>query len=120
MEKVIIILQLIVAAGIFNVWVLRFNKVSVYRGRSAKSMPEEFAAYGLPPWFMVGIGILKLGSAVALIAGLWLPWLTQPAALVLAALMVGAVAMHFKVKDPLTKWIPAFVILLLCLLIVLL
>ncbi len=120
MEKVTLLLQLVIAAGIFNVWVVRFKKASAYRGRSAQNMPEEFAAYGLPPWFMASIGVLKVGCAVALIAGLWWPRLTDPAALVLAVLMLGAIAMHGKVKDPLIKWLPAFLVLLMSVLVVLL
>jgi len=43
-----------------------------------------------------------------------------PAALVVAALMVGALAMHVNVKDPLTKSVPALLMLALVVGIVLL
>jgi hypothetical protein len=120
MEYLPLILQLIVAAGILNVWVFRFHKGSPYRGGAANSMPEEFAVYGLPKWFMWLVGTLKVGCALALIAGVWIPQVTAPAAMTLAALMVGALAMHLKVKDPLSKSLPAFAVLVLSLLIVLL
>jgi MFS-type transporter involved in bile tolerance (Atg22 family) len=58
-----------------------------------------------------GVGALKLGSAAALLAGLWIPELALPAASLLAALMLGALAMHLKVKDPLLKSIPALAML---------
>ncbi len=40
--------------------------------------------------------------------------LTRPAAAVMAGLMLGAVTMHFKVKDPPKKALPAFCLLVLC------
>lgn len=48
MEYIRSIAQLIIALGILNVWLLRFNKATVYRGGGAKNMKQEFAAYGLP------------------------------------------------------------------------
>lgn len=120
MEKLLIILQLIVAAGILNVWVFRYHKGSCYRGKSANSLPEEFAAYGLPKWFMCLIGALKISCALGLIIGLWWSAATLPAALVLGALMLGAIAMHLKVGDPWKKSLPAVSVLLLTALIALL
>ncbi len=52
MEYIRSIAQLIIALGILNVWLLRFNKATSYRGGAAKNMTEEFATYGLPVWFM--------------------------------------------------------------------
>ena len=120
MENVTLILQLVAAAGIFNVWIFRFHKGSSYRGRSAKNMREEFAAYGLPPSVMWTVGALKLACATALVVGLWIPSIILPAASLLALLMVAALGMHLKVKDPLTKSVPAFAMLVLCGLIILL
>ena len=70
-------------------------------------MREEFAAYGLPAWFAYVIGVLKVGAAIALIAGIWMPILVLPAATLIAALMVGALSMHIKIHDPLKKSLPA-------------
>jgi uncharacterized membrane protein YkgB len=111
------ILQIIVALGILNVWFLRFGKPSPWRGGSAKNMVEEFAVYGLSSSVMYGVGFVKVLLAVLLLVGVWVPALTVPAALVLAAILLGSVAMHVKVKDPLTKSIPAAAILLLSLLV---
>jgi uncharacterized membrane protein YphA (DoxX/SURF4 family) len=60
----------------------------------------EFLAYGLPVWFMWVVGTLKVSLAILLIVGLWKNYLTQPAAIGIAVLMLGAIAMHFKVGDP--------------------
>ena len=107
MRTIIYILQIIVALGLLNVWLLRFNQRTAYRGGNASSMREEFAAYGLPAWFAYLIGVLKIGSALALIVGIWLPVLVLPAAGLISVLMVGALSMHIKIHDPLKKSLPA-------------
>ena len=65
--------QILIALGIFNVWVLRFNRSTGYRGGSADSLRGEFAAYGLPSWAMYVVGALKISLAIALVVGLWIP-----------------------------------------------
>lgn len=107
------IIQIIVALGLLNVWLVRLKRKTPYRGGTASSMLEEFAAYGLPSWSPYVIGTLKVGAALSLIAGLWLPVVVLPAATLIAILMVGALAMHWKVRDPMKKYLPAFVMLLL-------
>ena len=117
METLVQICQIVVGCGLLNVWLLRFNKVTAYRGGSASSMLEEFAAYGLPAWSCYLVGFLKVASAFALLAGLFYPVLILPAALVVAALMAGAIAMHVKVGDPFKKSLPALTVLVLTLII---
>jgi uncharacterized membrane protein YphA (DoxX/SURF4 family) len=112
MNSIASILQVIVALGLLNVWLLRFNKSTEYRGKNAKNLKEEFAAYGLPEWFVYLIGALKIGSALALLAGVWIPALVLPAATLVVVLMLGALAMHLKVGDPLMKSMPAGMMLL--------
>lgn len=111
MNIVISILQIAAALGLLNVWLLRFQRSTPYRGGNARSMREEFAMYGLPGWFAYVIGTLKVGSALCLIAGLWLPFLVFPSALLITLLMLGALAMHVKIRDPLKKSVPALVML---------
>lgn len=118
MTSVLLALQVVIALGIVNVWILRFSKTTAWRGSGATNMKEEFQAYGLPPWTVAVIGFLKLACAAALLAGIWFPAVTQPAAIVLAVLMLGAILMHLKVKDPPKKSLPAFIMLVLCLLVV--
>jgi uncharacterized membrane protein YphA (DoxX/SURF4 family) len=119
METVLTVIQIVIALAIMNVWILRFGKQTEWRGGDAKNMKEEFRVYGLPSWFLLLIGSLKILCAASLIAGIWVPLLTKPAAIGLALLMLGAVAMHFKVKDPIKKSLPAFTILILCLILAL-
>jgi len=111
--------QLIVGLGLLNVWLIRFNKATEYRGGTAKSMKEEFAAYGLPEWFCYVVGGLKIISGITLILGLFLPGIAVYPAGIVSILMIGALAMHVKVHDPLKKSVPAASVLALCALILL-
>ena len=119
MGTLIIICQLVAAAGLLNVWLLRANRPTAYRGADASNMREEFAAYGLPAWMVVVVGVLKVGAALALIAGIWYRLLVVPAALLICVLMLGALAMHVRIHDPLRKSAPAAGMLALAVVIVL-
>ena len=109
-----LILQCAVALGLLNVWLLRVNQSTAYRGGNSQNMRDEFAAYGLPPFAMYLVGTLKVGAALCLIAGIWWPSLVFPAALLIAILMVGALAMHVKIHDPARKSLPALALLVIC------
>ena len=115
MQIVRSVLQVIVALGLMNVWLLRFGQSTAYRGGDAHSMREEFASYGLPAWFMYFIGALKIGASICLLAGIWLHALVAPTALLIFLLMCGALAMHIKIRDPLKKSLPAVLMLALSL-----
>ncbi|MEX1110207.1 MAG: DoxX family protein [Chthoniobacterales bacterium] len=120
MKTLVPICQIIVGCGLLNVWLLRFNKSTAYRGRAAANMREEFAAYGLPAWSCYLVGFLKVASAFALLGGLLpvLSGLVLPAAMLVAVLMAGALAMHVKVGDPFKRAVPALSVLVLCALII--
>ena len=120
-----IFLQLIIAVGLINVWLIRFSKATKYRGGSAKNMQEEFTAYGRPSWLMYLVGSLKILIAAMLLISFWI--LIKPIEnhtdlaknllfynlIVLAVLMVAALLMHLKIKDPIKKSFPALSILFL-------
>jgi preprotein translocase subunit SecG len=118
MNTLIMIIQIVIALGIFNVWLLRYGKSSPWRGGNASNMKEEFGVYGLPSWFVGVVGFLKILFATLLIAGIWYPVVIQPAALGIAILMAGAMIMHFKIKDPLKKSLPSFTLLIFSLVVV--
>ena len=111
MRTLLAVLQFALAFGLLNVWLLRARRRTAYRGGNAATMGEEFAAYGLPEWFMYLVGFLKVAAAVLLIAGLWVPVVVGPTALMVCALMLGALAMHLKVGDPIGKSMPALLVL---------
>lgn len=108
------VLQLLVGLGLLNVWVVRSVKRTAYRGGAAQTLREEFAAYHLPPAAFYVVGALKVVAGVVLLAGLWWPLPVRAAAGVVAALMVGAIVMHVKIKDPVTKSVPAVIMLAMC------
>jgi hypothetical protein len=115
MDTVVTIIQVIIALGILNVWIVRFGKSTSWRGGEAQNMKEEFEVYGMPDWAMPVVGFLKVVLAVALVAGIWIPGIAKPAAWGMAVLMLGAISMHVKVSDPLQKSLPAFIMLVLSL-----
>lgn len=114
------ILQIIAGLGILNVWLLRFQNKTTYRGGESSNMKEEFAHYGLPIWSVYVIGFLKIISAAGLLTGIFIAPLVLPSAILIAALMLGAVSMHAKVSDPIKKSAPALCLLVMTLLIALL
>lgn len=107
METVKILLQASIALAILNVWLLRKNKPTPWRGGNATSLKKEFEIYGFPTSFMKSIGAFKLVLALLLIAGIWMPEITWFAATGLAITLLGAVIAHLKVHDPIKKSMPA-------------
>ena len=116
----VIALKLVIAVGLFNVWILRFGRATPFRGGGAPNMKAEFRAYGLPSWSVPIVGAAKLLLATTLLLGIWFPVLTIPSALALAVLMLAAVVMHFKIKDPPRRALPALSIVVMCLVVALL
>jgi len=120
MDTIQLVAQWIIGLGILNVWFLRANKSTAYRGGNARNIKEEFAVYGLPTWFMYAVGTLKVALAALLIVGTWIPGLVLPAAIGMAVLMAGAISMHIKIKDTLKKTLPSLTLLALSLLVAIL
>lgn len=111
MDTVIKFLQLVVAFGLLNVWIIRRDQETPYRGANSRSLKNEFTAYGLPLWSFYLIGFIKICSALLLLLGLWIPVFVFPSALVISLIMLGAVCMHLKVRDPMKKSLPALIML---------
>jgi hypothetical protein len=105
------LLQIIVGLGLLNVWLLRGRSSTSYRGGAAKTLQEEIATYGLPSLAFYLVGLLKIAAAVVLIAGVWWVLPVRVAAGLVAVLMIGAIAMHLKVSDPMMKALPAALML---------
>lgn len=117
MNYIIITLQIIVSLSILNVWLIQNKKPTKWRGGNAKTIIEEFEVYGLSKQMCYIIGFFKVSLAILLLVAIWFPVIKQPAALGLAALLLGSIAMHFKIKDPLIKSFPAALFLVLSLVI---
>lgn len=112
MEIIGPIIQIILALGILNVWFMRAGRPSNYRGRAAANLKDEFTSYGLSSTVFYVVGALKSALAVMLLIGLFVPALVRPSAAILALIMIAAVGMHAKVKDPAIRYLPASLMLL--------
>jgi hypothetical protein len=108
------VLQVIVGLGLLNVWMVRRGGATSYRGGAARTLREEFTAYHLPSAAFYVVGALKIAAGVVLLAGLYWPMPVRAAAGVVAVLMVGAIVMHMRIKDPIMKSVPAVAMLLMC------
>ncbi len=118
MEYFRIALQIIVGLSLLNVWLIQNKKPTRWRGGDATTIIEEFQVYGLPVWMCYVVGFLKVGLSIVLLAGIFYPVLIQPSAIGLAILLLGSIVMHLKIKDPLIKSFPAFLFLMMCLIII--
>jgi hypothetical protein len=102
--------QTAAALWILNVWFHRFNKDTGYRGGGATNMKEEFAEYGMSETTMYAVGAAKVSLAGMMLVGHRVPKLVRPASAGLAVFMLGAIAMHVKVKDPIKRALPAITV----------
>lgn len=105
--------KIIIFISIINVWFIRFNKPTPWRGGDSKSMKEEFETYGLSHTIMYLVGTIKVGLAILLIVSFWIKDLSTPAAGAMGIFMLGAIAMHFKADDPNIKSFPALILFIL-------
>ena len=122
--SVILVLKLIIALGLLNVWVMRFNKPTQYRGGDSNNMREEFDSYGFPGSFMYAIGSFKCVLALLLLCSVLSSFVDVPflnsidfnqieliGLYLLSIIMLGAILVHIKLKDPAMKSLPAVLIL---------
>jgi hypothetical protein len=103
MNTLAIFAQVIVASSIIYVWVFRFDNIIV-----------EFKQYELSDLVRSAVGAAKIALATLIVAGIWYPSLVFMPSLMMGFLMLSAQYFHFKVKNPLPKYIPSFFLLLLC------
>ena len=100
MFELTVSLQMLVAASIFFVWVVRYPNIV-----------REFEEYGLPCWLRDFVGILKLTFASMLLIGI------QHAQMAvigvgIAVLMAAAFVIHLRAKNPFHKMLPSLSLLL--------
>ena len=96
MTDFMILLQVLVAASLFFVWVVRYDNIV-----------EEFKSYGLPDWLRDLVGVLKLTSALLLLVGIGRERLAMAGGLLLVILMASAIGTHVRCKTPLQARLPA-------------
>jgi len=106
MQNLTILLQALVAASIFFVWVVRYDNIIA-----------EFKQYGLPDWLRDLVGIFKLTFALLLLLGIQRASLAMIGSLGIAGLMGCAFVIHLRVKNPAFKMLPSLTLLALALII---
>ena len=106
MQDLTIVLQALVAASVIFVWVVRYDNII-----------QEFKQYGLPDWLRDMVGILKLTFALLLLLGIQHASLAMIGSLGIAGLMACAFVIHLRVKNPVSKMLPALTLLALSLII---
>ena len=109
---IIIGLKIIIGISILNVWLIQSKKHTKWRGGAATTIIEEFNVYGLSKSFYVAIYFLKVSLAILLLASIQFDVLTLVSSLGLAVLLLGSILMHVKVKDVWYKSFPAFLFML--------
>ncbi|WP_342605157.1 DoxX family protein [Peribacillus sp. FSL E2-0159] len=85
-----------------------------------KMQVEEFNHLKLPQWFRIVTGIVQLIGVLALILGFWYPEWAAFGGLWLAITMFFGIVAHMRVKHPIKDSIPAFVLMILSLIVFLL
>jgi len=116
-EYIIIFLKIIVGVSIINVWLIQPNKPSKWRGGDATTITEEFSVYGLSKTFYYIVFAVKVGLAILLLVSIKYDIFSLYSSIGLAALLGGSIAMHLKVKDALFKSFPAFLFMVMNLII---
>ncbi len=111
MSNIAMLLQIVIALGIVNVWIIRRDRATGFRPDGSANIAEEFARYGLSDTVRRLVGGTKLALAALLLIGIVYPVLAVAAAAGIAVLMAGAVGAHIKVRDPLMKSVPALLML---------
>jgi hypothetical protein len=104
---------LIVGLSVLNVWLLRANKTTQWRGANAGSLKEEFKAYGLSVEVMKIVGAVKIVLSILILVSIFYQPLIIVGASGMMLMMLGAMLMHAKIKDPILRSLPAFIFLIL-------
>ena len=94
------ILQIITATSILFVWVVRYENIVT-----------EFQQYQLPAWLRDMVGIFKISFAIMLLVGIYNENLKLLGSSGLILLMLAELFTHIKIKNPLSKALPALTLL---------
>jgi uncharacterized membrane protein YphA (DoxX/SURF4 family) len=72
----------------------------------SKKIQNDFARYGLP-WLRIPTGILQILASFALLMGFYFPWLLFIASAFLSLMMLVALVVRWKTRDPWVLCLPA-------------
>ena len=97
-------LQMIVGVSVFYVWTFRIHNVI-----------REFELFGFNEITRSLVGATKIALSTLLIIGVWYTDLVFIPSVLMSGFMLGAQYYHFKIKDPIIKYVPSFIFLILSL-----
>ena len=106
MEKISIISQLVVGVSVFVIWTFRKDNID-----------NEFKLFKLSNLSKNIVGSVKISLATMLILGIWYSEIIFISSLCMASFMLSAQYFHFKANNPLHKYIPSLLFLILSILI---
>jgi len=104
METVSLACQIIVAFSVLYVWVFRFDNIVI-----------EFKQYGYSDLLRNVVGASKISISAILIMGIWFNEVVLYASISMAFFMICAQMSHIKVKNPIIKFAPSFIFLIMSL-----
>tara|TARA_Y100001958_G_scaffold147845_1_gene128904 strand:- start:81 stop:425 length:345 start_codon:yes stop_codon:yes gene_type:complete len=104
MLELSLLFQLIVALSVFFVWTIRYDNVV-----------KEFKEFGYSDLLRNFVGAFKISSATLLLAGIWYTDLILIGSISMAFFMFCAQMSHLKIKNPLIKFLPSLIFLLMSL-----
>ena len=104
MEIILILAQIIIATSILIVWVFRYENITL-----------EFQQYRLSALTQNLIGAVKISLSTIIVLGIWYDDLLFFPSILMAFLMICAQYFHFKVSNPLHKFVPSFFLLVISL-----
>jgi uncharacterized membrane protein YphA (DoxX/SURF4 family) len=84
----------------------------------ADQMKQDFDRFKYPRWFMYFTGALEIVAALGVLAGIFVPILAVLSGLLIAAVMIGAISTHVRMKDPGSRIAPPLVLLALAIVVV--
>ncbi len=96
--------QLVIALSICYVWIIRYDNIV-----------KEFKQYGIPDLLRNFVGASKIALSTLLVTGIWYPELVLIPSLLMAGLMICAQIAHIRAKNPIIKYVPSFILLVLSL-----
>ena len=96
MKIIIILFQIIIASSVFIVWIFRNDNIS-----------QEFKQYSLSSLTKNLVGAIKISLSTILILAIWYTELLFFSAVLMAFLMLCAQYFHFKVNNPIHKFLPS-------------
>ena len=100
MENFAIYSQIIIAISVIYVWVFRFDNIVI-----------EFKQYGLSDLIRNIVGASKISLSSLLIVGVFYNEIVLFSSISMAFFMICAQIAHIKVRNPLIKYVPSFILL---------